>query len=260
MIPFMRPFTPSSSVTGPERPKSRVPKASDVIAARLRAQILGDRLEVGTELPSEAELIQGEGFSRSTVREALRLLEADGLIVTKRGPGGGIRVSRPDMNQISRSMAILFTSQAVTHREFLQFRRTIEPAIAALAAEQATDEQRQWLLTLARSEDQTYTGVGASVQFHEAVAVCSNNRVIAAVLSAVESALEAPVGPTALPSAAVHGTTKSHVRIAKLISAGKAAEASAAKLRHLDAFFKEVEQQGRLDVPAVSKFYWQERV
>ena len=249
MIPFMRPFTPSASVTGPERPKSRVPKASDVIAARLRAQILGDRLEVGTELPSEAELIQGEGFSRSTVREALRLLEADGLIVTKRGPGGGIRVSRPDMNQISRSMAILFTSQAVTHREFLQFRRTIEPAIAALAAEQATDEQRQWLLTLARSEDQTYTGVGASVQFHEAVAVCSNNRVIAAVLSAVESALEAPVGPTALPSAAVHGTTKSHVRIAKLISAGKAAEASAAMLRHLDAFFKEVEQQGRLDVP-----------
>jgi len=257
MIRFMRPFP---SATGRERPRSRVPKASDVIAARLRAQILGDRLEVGTELPSEAELIEGEGFSRSTVREALRLLEADGLIVTKRGPGGGIRVSRPDINQISRSMAILFTSQAITHREFLQFRRTIEPAIAALAAEQATDEQRQWLVSIAQSEDDAYTGVGASVQFHEAVAVCSNNRVIAAVLSAVESALEAPVGPAALTSSIVHGTTKSHVRIAKLISAGKAEEASAAMVRHLDAFVKAVEQQGRLDVPAVSRFYWQERV
>src|SRR6202034_1155879 len=117
----------------------------------------------------ETELIESSGFSRSTVREALRLLEADGLIVTKRGPGGGIRVSRPDINQISRSMSILFTSQAVTNREFLGFRQIMEPPLAGLAARAATAQQREWLLALAQKEQGDYSGVGSSVQFHEAI-------------------------------------------------------------------------------------------
>ena len=240
-------------------PRSRVPKASDVVAAQLRGQILGDAMPVGAELPSEAELIESYGFSRSTVREALRLLEADGLIVTKRGPGGGIRVGRPDINQISRSMAILFTSQAVPHREFLMFRQMIEPPLAALAAEAATDEQRDWLLALADNEDSDYSGVGASVEFHEAIGVCTNNRVARAVLAAMQSALEGHVQAELLGSDDIHGTTQVHVRIAKLIHAGKAEEVEAAMRRHLGAFIKTVDAQGRLDDIAVSRSYWQSR-
>jgi GntR family transcriptional repressor for pyruvate dehydrogenase complex len=238
-------------------PKSRVPKASDVVAARLRGLILGDAMPVGTELPSEAELIELHGFSRSTVREALRLLEADGLIVTKRGPGGGIRVSRPDINQISRSMAILFTSQAVTHREFLMFRRIIEPPLAALAARSATPEQREWLLALAKNQHSQYSGVGASVEFHEAIGVCTNNGVARAVLAAMQSALEGHVRAESLSSDDIHGTTNVHVRIAKLIHDSKPEEAEQAMQRHLDAFVKAVDAQGRLDDLAVARSYWQ---
>lgn len=238
-------------------PRSRVPKASDVVAAQLRGQILGDAMEVGTELPSEAELIESSGFSRSTVREALRLLEADGLIVTKRGPGGGIRVSRPDINQISRSMAILFTSQAITHREFLSFRRLVEPPLAALAAREATPRQREWLLALARNEQTEYWGVAASVEFHEAIGVCTNNGVARTLLVAMKSALEGHVRTESLSSDDIHGTTRVHARIAKLIHDGKAPEAEQAMRRHLDAFIKVVDGQGRLDDPAVARSYWQ---
>lgn len=57
------------------RRHTRVPKASDILADRLRGQILGRAMQPGDQLASEAELIAKEGFSRGTVREALRLLE-----------------------------------------------------------------------------------------------------------------------------------------------------------------------------------------
>jgi DNA-binding FadR family transcriptional regulator len=239
--------------------RERVPKASDVVAARLRGRILGEAMAAGTELPSEAELIESHGFSRSTVREALRLLEADGLIVTKRGPGGGIRVSRPDINQISRSMAILFTTQSVTHREFLTFRTMLEPPMAALAARSATTEQREWLLAQANHEQTTYSGVGGSVGFHEAIGVCTNNGVVRAVLAAMESALEGHVVNESLSSDDIEGTIRVHVRIAELISAGKAEEAETAMLRHLEAFISSVDRRGRLDDLAVSRSFWQSK-
>jgi GntR family transcriptional regulator, transcriptional repressor for pyruvate dehydrogenase complex len=240
---------------------SRIPKASDVVAARLRAQILGEAMPVGTELPSEAEMIESFGFSRSTVREALRLLEADGLIVSKRGPGGGIRVSGPDIDQISRSMAILLTTRAVTHREFLAFRRMFEPPLAGLAASAATTEQREWLLRLAKNEqgEQGEYSVRASVEFHEAIGVCTNNGVAQVVLSAMQGALEGHVRAESLSSEDILGTTRGHVRIAKLVHDGNAEAAEQAMRRHLDAYMKAVDARDGLDYLAVAPAYWQPR-
>src|ERR1700733_11935074 len=90
-----------------EPPRQRVPKASGFVADELRAQIIGNDLAPGTRLPSEAQLIEQFGLSRATVREALRLLEAEGLILVKRGPRGGLTVSRPNPSHISRSMATM---------------------------------------------------------------------------------------------------------------------------------------------------------
>lgn len=70
----------TSEIPHAARRYTRVPKASDILADRLRAKILGRAMRPGDQLASEAELISGEGFSRGTVREALRLLESDGLI------------------------------------------------------------------------------------------------------------------------------------------------------------------------------------
>src|ERR1041384_7768555 len=66
-----------------------VPKASDVLAARLREMILSSGLAEGTPLPTERELVAQSGLSRASVREALRVLETEGLIVTKAGRNGG---------------------------------------------------------------------------------------------------------------------------------------------------------------------------
>ena len=71
-----------------------VPKASDVLAARLREMILSSGLAEGTPLPTERELVTQSGLSRASVREALRVLETEGLVVTRAGRDGGSQVRR----------------------------------------------------------------------------------------------------------------------------------------------------------------------
>ena len=72
-----------------------VPKAADVLADTLREQILNGRLGVGSLLPNERELSERAGLSRTSVREALRILEVEGLIATRTGRNGGSEVVRP---------------------------------------------------------------------------------------------------------------------------------------------------------------------
>jgi GntR family transcriptional regulator, transcriptional repressor for pyruvate dehydrogenase complex len=215
-------------------------------------------MPIGTELPSEAEMIETFGFSRSTIREALRLLEADGLIVSKPGPGGGLRVGYPDVNQMSRSMAILLTTRAVTHREILAFRRMFEPPLAAAAARGATQDQGDWLVRLAENEESSYSGARASVEFHEAIGVCTNNGVALVVLSAMQSALEGHLRVESPSSENIRETTRGHLRIARLIRDGDEAGAERAMQRHLDAFIKVVDARGTLDEPAVAPGFWQD--
>ena len=79
-----------------------VPKAADVLADTLREQILNGRLGVGSLLPNERELSERAGLSRTSVREALRILEVEGLIATRTGRNGGSEVVRPTSATLER--------------------------------------------------------------------------------------------------------------------------------------------------------------
>jgi len=233
-----------------------VPKASDVLADRIRAQILGDGLQVGDELPSETELIETHGFSRGTVRETLRILETEGLVVIKRGPRGGVRVSRPDVSHVSRSLALLFTSGKVTLRDFFAFRKLLEPQAAAIAAQAATPEQRGWLSQLAAEYRGLPRGLGRSMEFHGAIGECTNNAVLLLILSATHQVLEWHAPGERLSHDDVDATRRVHRRIAQAIESGDAAAASRLMLRHLETFEKVLREQGRLDEPVVPRARW----
>ena len=111
-----------------------VPKASDVLAARLRELILSSGLAEGTPLPPERELVAQSGLSRASVREALRVLETEGLVLTRAGRNGGSQVRRPGRESISRSFELFVRSHGVRFEALLEAREAIEPAAAALAA------------------------------------------------------------------------------------------------------------------------------
>src|SRR5690242_13442161 len=82
------------------------PKASDVLADQLREHIRSGAWPEGQALPTERALSEQAGLSRTTVREALRMLEIDGLIEIRPGRGGGARVRRPQGDELARQLEL----------------------------------------------------------------------------------------------------------------------------------------------------------
>ena len=114
------------------------PPAYQMLADELRADITSGRLQPGERLPPEPELCVKTGVSRSTVREALRLLASQHLIVTTRGVTGGSFVAHPDAEQLSEGLSMGFTllanSDGVGLADLLELRRALEVPAAGLAA------------------------------------------------------------------------------------------------------------------------------
>jgi DNA-binding FadR family transcriptional regulator len=119
------------------------PPAYQLLADELRADITSGRLQPGERLPPEPELCVRTGVSRSTVREALRLLASQHLIVTTRGVTGGSFVSHPDAEQLSDALSTGFTlltnAAEVGFADLVELRRALEIPAAGLAAARRTD-------------------------------------------------------------------------------------------------------------------------
>src|SRR5260370_12255264 len=116
-----------------------VPKASDVLADDLRERILVGEFPEGTGLRTERDLVVQTRMSRATVREALRILEVQGLIRIKTGRAGGAFVQRPDDESVAGSVALVIRGRRIRMAALLETREAIEPACAQLAAKYRTD-------------------------------------------------------------------------------------------------------------------------
>ena len=81
-------------------------KASLAIAAHFRARIARGELPAGRALPVERELMENFGVSKGVVREALRILETEGLVEVRRGTGGGPRVRHPLISEATVGMGV----------------------------------------------------------------------------------------------------------------------------------------------------------
>ena len=109
-------------------------KTSEKVAFRLAHDIVAGGLVEGDHLPREAELVDHYGVSRESIREALRLLEAQGMVSIRRGPGGGPIVGRAESANLARTMTLYFHLSGSTYDELLHAWFDLEPGVAARAA------------------------------------------------------------------------------------------------------------------------------
>jgi DNA-binding FadR family transcriptional regulator len=107
----------------------RVPKTSEIVADKIRAQIIRGELQEGDFLPPEGLLMDSLGISRPTLREAFRILEAEGLISVVRGARTGAKVHKPSVELVSRYAGYVLQSQATTIADLYQARLAIEPSV-----------------------------------------------------------------------------------------------------------------------------------
>ncbi|MGJ9374133.1 FadR/GntR family transcriptional regulator [Nesterenkonia sp. CF4.4] len=145
------------------------------LTAQLRQQILDDTLTLGTKLPSESELINAHGVSRTVVREALTQLRAEGLIHTRRGTGSFV-LAAPAETQTSPTP----TPRTAQDRALLiEYRMAIECEAAALAASRRTEHQlaamTAALQAFAAAVEHPATAVEQDFAFHHALADAAGN-------------------------------------------------------------------------------------
>jgi len=112
-----------------------VPKAAELLAARVRGQIIRGELKEGDALPAESELMERFGVSRPTLREAIRVLEMESLLRMRRGSRGGALVTAPDPRVAARAVGVLLQLRGVSLRDVHQARTMIEPMAARQVAE-----------------------------------------------------------------------------------------------------------------------------
>ncbi len=102
----------------------RAPKLPELMANDIRRRIMGGDLDEGDALPPEAELMQQYNISRPSLREALRILEAEALIVVRRGGLGGATVKRPVLAVTARHFGLILQDRG-TKVEDVYYARTI---------------------------------------------------------------------------------------------------------------------------------------
>jgi GntR family transcriptional repressor for pyruvate dehydrogenase complex len=159
-----------------------VGRVSQVIVEQIRVLVRDGRLRPGDRLPSEREMGERFGVSRVTVREALRVLEAGGLVEIRVGARGGAFVTSPDRDRLGEGFADLISLSPMTAADVTEARMVFELGILPLVIERATEQDIDDLLRLVSDGEEAlrrdaYT-MTESAAFHVRVAACTHNSAI----------------------------------------------------------------------------------
>lgn len=112
----------------------RQPRVAEIVAARLREDILSGRLQEGDVLPSQESLFNDFGVSPPAVREAIHLLETDGLVTVRRGNVGGAVVHAPSAERTAQMIGMVLQSRAATPADVSGALMHLEPICAGMCA------------------------------------------------------------------------------------------------------------------------------
>lgn len=218
-----------------------VPKAADVMAGNLREQILEGRLSEGSILPNERDLAERAGLSRASVREALRILEVEGLIGTRTGRNGGSEVVRPSMSTVERSINIFIRGHRIRLEEVLAAREAIEPQCARLAALNYSDADWEALSAnhaqIQQCIDDIPGFLQANLAWHMSVVRASHNELLVAFAQAIAQSVYAATDLKDINSPAVRqAVVQAHQKVMDAIQAGDADAAGRRMGRHVGAY------------------------
>jgi len=216
------------------------PKSSDLLANELRARIRSGEWPVGLTLPAERELSTQSGLSRTTVREALRMLEIDGMIEIRPGRGGGARVRRPAGDEFTRQLELFIWGRNISPRHLHDVRTALEALGAEGAARNRTEAELADLtakteaVECAVGELKTY--LDANLAWHLAVVRASHNELLISFMEVLSTAIHEATEIEAFDSADVREVTlRIHRAILAAIAAGDADAARRRMLRHVSA-------------------------
>jgi GntR family transcriptional regulator, transcriptional repressor for pyruvate dehydrogenase complex len=164
-------------------------RISQLIEEQLKEAIIRHHYRAGDKLPSERELVNMFGASRSSIREAIRSLERSGFVVVKKGvQGGAFVLQKGDSTLMVNYLRDMMRLRQVSLDEILQARLIIEPEVAAAAAERATPEYVELLEEITRDQLKGFDSENPVMQFdrnprfHRIIAEMTGNQVFIIIM------------------------------------------------------------------------------
>lgn len=215
------------------------------VAQQIQRLIVDGALRPGERLPPERELSARLGVSRSSVRDAIRILELAGLVVPRQGEGTVVADLSPE--SVAAPIAGILVRKRELLAELLDVRKMIEPALAARAAERATDEDLARLEeVLARQEAKARRGestVDEDGEFHYQLALAARNGVVRSILDVLMHLLRETRARSLQTPGRPRRSLDGHRRILEAIRRRDPRAAEAAIRRHLEEIEQIVNQR-----------------
>lgn len=243
---WVRAATAEVDDAGPMTVPFKRPRIAEVVAAELRRQIVTGRLKPGDKLHSESVLQAEFGIARPTLREALRMLEAESLIAISRGKHGGARVTAVDLRAASRQVGVFLQVKRTTLEDIWLARTVIEPPTVGLLAARGDEDAFAALeANIAAARDAAATDplryADLSAEFSMLIAThCGNNtlHLMASLIHDIIRRQHEHVTARTLMKSGVdklrQGSIRSREQALALMRAGKAAEVESFWKAHLE--------------------------
>ena len=222
----------------------RQPRVAEIVASKLRDDILSGRLRAGDILPTQENLFQEFGVSPPALREAIHLLETDGLISVRRGNMGGAVVQLPSAERTAHMISMVLQTRAATPADVSGALLHLEPICAGMCAARA--DRATEVVPHLQDEIDTQTAhfddsaqyVRNARRFHEVlVARCGNEPMILLIgsLELIWSTHESQVWGDDVNEKTMRAALRDHQRLLAAISEGNVARATKLAADHLTA-------------------------
>jgi DNA-binding FadR family transcriptional regulator len=230
--------------TNPQRPVSSAargsPRAAVAVAKALLDYIDEQGLAAGDSLPIEREMLEWLGVARSTLREALRLLEAQGVITIRAGRGGGPAVGEVGPDDHVSSTTMLLQAMKVRFGSVIDARVSIEPEIAAgaaLARSQAqVDDLAAAVADMYAAQSDSLEFQPAYNRFHKTVGEATHNPVLLMTGATFRRIWETLHPEIAVGAAEAGATARAHRSLFEAIRDRDPGAARTASRRHLELY------------------------
>lgn len=210
--------------------------AYTAIIERIRAMIRSGELNPGDRLPPERKLAERFGVSRHSLRQAFQALAERKMLESRQGDGTYLLTTN-EAAFSNEAILDAISEQSSFLADIVEFRRIVEPQIAALAAQRITSENidrlkilvcdQQRALMVGREDD------GLDAEFHRLLAASAGNRVFGQVMATIQSIVDQSRSIWLQSSERRHDSVEGHLRIIDALEAGDAEAASTAMQHHI---------------------------